>query len=182
MVFMRKKKEGKWNLSVPLCCYRAHGGLDSWKLGKQIWRHPRSESETQSVPWMNFLFQSATDIEFLQLQLHTGSESRIFTSRLQAADSSSPRVTGHGGGQISFWNFNLLQLNYLISEPPTSKEYLNSLLPGCFDRGFQSWLLKGTPILYLCPAVWMTLCWNLTVLPEIQDILHQQTTTYYRRW
>lgn len=76
---------------------------------------------------------------------HTGSESHLFASRLQAADSSSPWVTGHGGGQISFWNFNLLQLNYLISQPPTSKEYLSSLLPGCLDGGFQSCLLKDSP-------------------------------------
>lgn len=166
-----EKEEGKWNLLVPLCCYRAHGGLDSWKLGQQKWRHPRSESETQSVPWMNFLFQSATDIGFLQPS-HTQEVSHtLFTSHLQAADSSSPRVTGRGGGQISFWNFNLLQLNYLISEPPTSKEYLSSLLPGCLDGGFQSCLLKDSPILYLYPAVWMTLCWNLTVPPEIRDIL-----------
>lgn len=138
----------------------------------QKWRHHYCESETESVPWMNFLFQSATDIGFLQPS-HTGSESHLFTSRLQAADSSSPRVTGRGGGQISFWNFNLLQLNYLISAPFTSKEYLCSLLPGCLDGTFQYRLLKDSPILYLYPAVWMTPCWNLTALLEIQDILHQ---------
>lgn len=94
-------------------------------------------------------------------QPHTGSESHLFTSHLQVADSSSPRVTGRGGGQISFWNFNLLQLNYLISEPHTSKEYLSSLLPGCLDGGFHSCLLKDSLISYLYPAVWMTLCRNL---------------------
>lgn len=82
-------------------------------------------------------------------QPHTGSESHLFTSRLQTADSSSPRVTGRGGGQISFWNFNLLQLNYLISEPPTSKEYLSSLLPGCLDGGFHSLLLKDSHFISL---------------------------------
>ena len=88
-------------------------------------------------------------------QSPTGGESHLFTSRLRVADSSNSRVTGCGGGQISFWNFNLLQLNYLISEPHTSKEYLRSLLPGCPDGGFHSRLLKDSPILYLYPVVWM---------------------------
>lgn len=134
-----EKKQGKWNLSVPLCCHRAHGGLDSWKLGQQKWRHPHSESQNE----LNELPVSVCHrYRVSPAQLHTGSESHLFTSRLQAADCSSPTVTGRGGGQISFWNFNLLQLNYLISEPPTSKEYLNSLLTGCLDGGFQSRLLK----------------------------------------
>lgn len=157
----------------PLCAsllLRAHGGLDSWKLRQQRWRHPHSESETlcalDELP-VSFCHRYRVS----PAQPLTGSESQLFTSRLQAADFSSPRVTGRGGDQISFWNFNLLQLNYLISEPPTSKEYLSSLLSGCLDGGFQSRLLKDSPILYPYPAVWMTLCWNLTVRPEIRDIL-----------
>jgi len=107
--------------------------LDSWKLGEQKWRHPHSESETKSVPWMNFLFQSATDIGFLQPG-HTQEVSHTYLPVVCTLQTlPAPWVTGRGGGQISFWNFNLLQLNYLISEPPTSMEYLSSLLPGCLD-------------------------------------------------
>ena len=166
----REKKEGKWNLSVPLCC------SSTWRIGFLKTRTAKMASPS--------LWVRDTECALDELPVsvchryrvsparpHTGSESHLFTSRLQAADSSSPRVTGRGGGQISFWNFNLLQLNYLISEPPTSKEYLSSLLPGCLDGGFHSRLLKDSPILYLYPAVWMTLCWNLTVPPEIRDIL-----------
>lgn len=163
-----KKRRG----SKPLCASAARTQwitLDSWKLVRQKWRHPRSESEPQCVPWMNFLFQSVT-YRVSPAQPHTGSESHLFTSRLQVADSWSPRVTGRGGGQISFWNFNLLQLNYLISEPHTSKEYLSSLLPGCLDGGFHFCLLKDSLILYLYPAVWMTLYWNLLQCSLKSDI------------
>lgn len=166
-----KKKEGKWNLSAPLCC------SSTWRTGFLKTRTAKMASPSL---WVRDTECALDELpvsvchryRVSPAQPHTGSESQLFTSRLQAADSSSPRVTGCGGGQISFWNFNLLQLNYLISEPPTSKEYLSSLLPGCLDGGFHSRLLKDSPILYLYPAVWTTLCWNLTALPEIRDILH----------
>lgn len=167
----QKKKVRGSETSMCLVVARAHGGLDSWTLGQQIWRHPLSESETQCA-LDELPVSDSHRYRVSPAQPHTGSESYLFTSCLLAADSSSPRVTGRGGDQISFWNFNLLQLNYLISEPPTSKEYLGSLLSSCLDGGFQSRLLEDSPILYLYPAVWMTLGWNLTVLPEIRDILH----------
>lgn len=120
--------------------------LDSWKLGLAL-----SQSHSVCPGWTSCFRYWVSPV-----QPHAGSESRLFTSRLQVVDCSSPRVSGRGGGQISFWNFNLLQLNYLISEPHTSKEYLGCLLSDCLDGSFHSGLLKGSPILYLYPAVWMT--------------------------
>lgn len=98
---------------------------------------------------------------------HAGSESHLFTSRLQAADTSSPRVTGCEGDQISLWNFNLQQLNYLISEPPTSKEYLRSLLSGCLDGGFQYCVLEDIPILQGCHGA------RSAELLQIKDVLQK---------
>lgn len=45
---------------------------------------------SQRVPCLNFLFQSAADIGFLQPS-RTGSESLLFTSRLEAAHRYNPR-------------------------------------------------------------------------------------------
>lgn len=53
----------------PLCASLLLEHMEDWipeNSDSKKWRHPHSESDTQSVPWMNFLFQSATDIGFLQ--------------------------------------------------------------------------------------------------------------------
>lgn len=119
---------GKWNLSVLLCC------SSTWGIG---FLKTRTAKMASPLLWVRDTECALDELpvsvchryRVSPAQPHTGSESHLFTSRLQTADSSSPRVTGRGGGQISFWNFNLLQLNYLISEPPTSKEYLSSPPP-----------------------------------------------------
>lgn len=154
------KQKGKRSKAVCLFVARTHRGLNSWKLVQQQQkkrRHPSLWVRDAVCPGWTSCFRYRVS----PVEPHAGSESHLFTSRLQAADFSSPRVTGRGGDQISFWNFNLLKLNYLISEPPTSKEYLRSLLSGFLDGGFQYRLLKDSPILHGCPAVWMTLCWTL---------------------
>lgn len=129
-----QKNPGKWNLSLLL----EH--MEDWipeNSGQQKWRHPRSESDTQSMPWLNFLFLSAADIGFLHAS---------HMQEVSHSCSPSPWVTRGGGGQISSWNFNLLQLNYLISKPATSKEYLSCRLPDCLDGRLQSALLRGSPL------------------------------------
>lgn len=80
---MRKKKKKRREVK-PLCAslLLEHIGLDCVAIPENSdskkWRHPHSESETQSVPWMNFLFQSSTDIGFLQLS-HTQEVSHTYS-------------------------------------------------------------------------------------------------------
>lgn len=77
---MSGRNTGGDKTSLCLFVAGAHGtALDSCELEQKKWRHPRCDSETRRVPWMNFLFQSVvTDIGFLQTRLHTGSESHSF--------------------------------------------------------------------------------------------------------
>lgn len=156
------EKGGKWNLSSLLCWIPENS--DSRKKKKN--GVTLVVSQRRSMLWMNFLFHSEHRYRVSPARPHAGSESHFFffsRRRLQAAEASGRGVTGRGGGQISFWNFNLLQLNYLISEPPTSKEYLSCLLPRRRDGSFHSRLLEDSPVLYLYPAVWEK--------SEITDIL-----------
>lgn len=52
-------------LSVPCCCWSAWtiGFLKTWTIKNGV---TLAVSQRRNVPWMNFLFQSATDIGFLQ--------------------------------------------------------------------------------------------------------------------
>lgn len=96
---------------------------------KKKWRHRRCESETQRA--LDELPVSVCHRYKVSPTPATEEVSHSYSPavcRLQTRGAVEWQACGRD--QISFWNFNLLQLNYLISEPPTSKG-IPQLPPSC---------------------------------------------------
>lgn len=108
-VFMRERMEGKWKLSLPLCCW------STWRIG--FLKTPTAKMASPSL-WVrqSALHELPVSVSHWYrvspAQPHTGSESLLFTSCLQAADSSSPRVTSNGRAKLA--SETLISCNSII--------------------------------------------------------------------